>query len=69
MKRKVITCDICGKDMTTEDIRYKGRLKEYKNTYANQENFDFQKWTRLDVCNNCMFEFVKFIKRSDSNAE
>lgn len=69
MKRKVITCDICGKDITTEDIRYKGILKEYKNTYANQENFDFQKWIRLDVCNNCMFEFVKFIKRSDNNAE
>lgn len=67
MKRKVITCDICGKDITSHDIRYKGKIKEYKSDYVNYDDFEFAKWKRLDVCNTCMFEFAEFIKRSDNN--
>ena len=44
MKLKIIKCDICGKDITNEDIRYK--FKQYENSYVNYEDFEFQKWSR-----------------------
>lgn len=61
MKRKVITCDICGKDITDSDERYK--FKEYKNSYANFDDFDFTKWTKLDMCSECYFSLLVFASK------
>lgn len=71
MKRKQIICDICGTDITKHDIRYKGKIKEYKNGYVNYDDFEFTKWKNLDVCNLCMFKFFEFVKANgdDNNAE
>ena len=60
MKLKIIKCDTCGKDITNEDIRYK--FKQYENSYVNYEDFDFTKWSKLDMCEECYCKFLSFIK-------
>ena len=66
MKRKIVTCDICGKDMTYEAKKYK--FKQYENTYSNCEDFEFTKWERCDMCLDCYFNLLSFVreKRSDT---
>lgn len=54
MKRKIIQCDICGKDITNEDIRYK--FNQYKYSY-----FEFTKWSRLDMCSHCFSKLIIFV--------
>lgn len=61
MKLKIIKCDICGKDITNEDIRYK--FKQYENSYVNYEDFEFQKWSRLDMCEECYKQLQEFVIR------
>ena len=62
MKLKIIKCDICGKDITNEDIRYK--FKQYGNSYVNYEDFEFQKWSRLDMCEECYKQLQGFVTRN-----
>ena len=59
MRKKIIQCDTCGKDITNDDLRYK--FKEYRETYANYDDFEFKKWTRLDMCSDCFSKFIKFV--------
>lgn len=58
MKLKMIKCDICGKDITNETFRYK--FKQYENSYANFEDFEFQKWSKLDMCKDCFKKLQGF---------
>lgn len=62
MKLKIIKCDICGKDITNVDIRYK--FKQYENSYVNYEDFEFQKWSRLDMCEECYKQLQEFVTRN-----
>ena len=50
MKRKVVTCDICGKDITDDDSRY--RFREY-----GKVSFFF------DECYEKLCQFVREAKR------
>ena len=59
MKRRIIDCDICGKDITNEDTRYK--FKKYEETYANYDDFEYKKWNKLDMCNDCFYKFIAFV--------
>ena len=59
MKVKMIKCDICGKDITNEDIKYK--FKQYENSYVNYEDFDFTKWSKLDMCEECFLKLQGFV--------
>lgn len=59
MKRKIIICDLCGKDITHEDERY--RFKKYEYTYMNMETLDFLKWERLDMCEHCYSSLLRYI--------
>lgn len=59
MTLKMIKCDICGKDITNEDIRYK--FKQYENSYVNYEDSEFTKWSRLDMCEDCFKRLQGFV--------
>ena len=50
MKRKVVTCDICGRDMTKDRFKYK--FKEYKYDYRH----------KLDMCECCYNDLIEFMK-------
>lgn len=65
MKIKMIKCDICGNNITHEDIKYK--FKQYENSYVNYEDFEFQKWSRFDMCKDCYKRFIEFVNNKRSN--
>lgn len=71
MKIKMIKCDICGKDITHEDIKYKFKqyVNSYVNSYVNYEDFEFQKWSRLDMCEDCYKRFIEFINNERSSVK
>lgn len=60
MKKTIVQCDICGKDITCDDVRFK--FKKYENTYVNYDDFEWQKWDKLDMCSVCYRLFLEFIK-------
>ncbi len=59
MKRKIIECDICHKDITTDNRRYK--FKQYENEYFNFELPEFSKWNKLDMCEECFKKLQQFV--------
>lgn len=62
MKRTIQTCDLCGQDISSCDIKYK--FKKYENCYANFDDFEWTKWTKLDMCVDCYLKLNTFIHRS-----
>lgn len=60
MKKTIVQCDICGKDITCDDVRFK--FKIYENTYVNYEDCDWRKWNKLDMCSVCYHLFLDFIE-------
>ena len=66
MKRKIITCDICGSDIADADTRLK--FKKYRHFYA-----DYIGWRRCDMCIPCYWGLCTFVKnnrkrKDDDNA-
>lgn len=59
MKRKIITCDVCGADITNDEKRYK--FKKYQSDYVNWEEPDWAKWNKLDMCESCYQKFIRFV--------
>lgn len=60
MKVKKILCDICGRTIPYGDTRYK--FKKFENTYVNYDDFEFKKWSKLDMCEKCYCKFLYFVK-------
>lgn len=60
MKRKVVTCDICGRDMTKDRFKYK--FKEYKYDYNRFDMTDYSGWHKLDMCECCYNDLIEFMK-------
>ena len=60
MKKKIVTCDICGKDITGENERYK--FKHYEHSYCNMEIPDCLKWEQLDMCRLCFLRLCEFVR-------
>lgn len=66
-KKTMIYCDICGRDISHEDIRFK--FKCYGNNYVNWNDFefskwsksDFSKWSKADICKDCYIKFLEFV--------
>ena len=58
MKRKVITCDVCGKEITTTP-RYK--FNEYSVAPFFREPVKY----RRDMCEECFKKFCEFVKIGD----
>lgn len=63
MRKKMIVCDVCGEEITNAVIRYK--FKRHRETYANYGNFEFKKWTKLDMCRGCFHCFIKFVNKEN----
>lgn len=57
MKRKIITCDICGKEITKGETRYR-----FKECYSLHTYFGDQEYcNKLDICQCCYDKFIKFV--------
>lgn len=67
MKKTILQCDICGKDITCDDVRFK--FKKYENTYVNYDDFEWQKWNKLDMCSVCYCRFLEFIIKEREQTE
>lgn len=68
MTHKVTRCDICNQDISGADVKYK--FKRYENSYVNYDDFEFQKWSKLDMCEKCyakLLQFVKEVKEIERN--
>ena len=62
MKRKIVICDVCKKDITYDDEKYK--FKRYESTYVNYDTAERLKWDKLDMCKDCWRKFIDFINIS-----
>ena len=65
MRYRIEVCDVCGKYITGEDIKYK--FKKYENSYVNYEDFEFNKWEKLDMCEDCYRKFCEFVNERKIN--
>lgn len=63
MKRKVITCDICGKDITNSKLRFK--FKKYGKILLFSEECKYKE--RLDMCERCYKRLCRFISEEKNN--
>jgi ribosome-binding protein aMBF1 (putative translation factor) len=59
VKKTIIYCDICGKGIEKGDTRF--RFKRYRETYANQKEPEFTKWSKLDICTDCYRKFRTYV--------
>lgn len=61
MKITQRVCNICGKDITNASERYKfkGRFEDW----SNWDDFEFAKWSKMDMCMDCYEEFKDYIRR------
>lgn len=59
MKYKIRVCDVCKKRITDADIKYK--FKMYENSYCNYDDFEFNKRSKLDMCEDCYNSFIEFV--------
>ena len=61
MRREVIICDICGKEINKGDARIKAKIREF-DSWANDMLWESQKWKKLDICTHCLNEMSIYIK-------
>ena len=59
MKKTIVTCDMCGKNITYANTKYK--FKQYRNSYANYEDFECLKWNKMDMCEECYERLEHYI--------
>ena len=65
MKRKLLICDVCGKEIDKGDTRIKAKMRE-ADSWFNEELWEAQKWGKLDICTRCFDKMCIYIKtRSD----
>lgn len=62
MKRKIIECDICHKEITLARDRYK--FERYKNYFAYPNKVVQEKF---DMCAECFTKLLYFCLRGDEN--
>ena len=61
MKIKKLVCDICGEDIS--DVPRKYKFKRYESTPFNCDDWEFSKWSKLDMCMGCYRHFKDFVKQ------
>ena len=69
MKRKLIICDVCGREIDKGDARIKAKIREV-DSYVNYDFWESEKWKKLDICKRCFDKMCIYIKtRSDEDDE
>ncbi len=58
MKRKIIECDICYKDITRAQKRYRFKCNEELPSFGET----IRERTKLDMCEECFNKFQQFVK-------
>lgn len=59
MKQTIINCDICGKNITYENKKFK-IIKQYKNSQSTK----FPKFYKMDICEKCNRSLQFYISRT-----
>lgn len=54
MKRKIIECDVCYKDITRAQKRYRFKCNEELPSFSRER-------TKLDMCEECFKKFQQFV--------
>lgn len=62
MKKEVVICDICEHEFSPYSNEW-GKLKIRNENYCNFDNFERCKWEKLDLCQDCVEELIKFVKK------
>lgn len=60
MKIKATLCDVCGKDITDADKRYK--FKKYTRDY-----YEDTQCKKMDMCISCYVKLIDFINEKNKN--
>lgn len=58
MKRKIIECDVCYKDITRAQKRYRFKCNEELPSFGET----IRERTKLDMCEECFNKFQQFVK-------
>lgn len=58
VRYRAVFCDVCGRNITDENIKYK--FKRYE-SYSNYIGFEYSKRTKLDMCEDCYRKFCEFV--------
>lgn len=61
MKRKIIECDICYKDITRARKKYKFKCNEELSSFG-------QERTKLNMCEECFEKFRQFVKEERNSS-
>lgn len=59
MKKKFIECDVCKKEITKGEIRYKFKEHGSFHTYYGDVYYN----DKLDMCVNCYNKFIEFVNK------
>lgn len=63
MKRKIIECDICYKDITRARKKYKFKCNEELPSFGET----IRERTKLDMCEECFKKFQQFVKEEKNS--
>ena len=65
MRRRIIQCDICGRDMTTDDNQYRFKRRDIRWVWDNSgvchTSYAKRVWNKLDMCETCYEDLKSFI--------
>lgn len=60
MRRDCIVCDFCGREVEKYDSRIKVKFRKRDEPW--NDEFEFAKWKKLDVCMICAGVMREYIK-------
>lgn len=63
MKKKMVVCDICGREIRPNEDRFK--FKHYSIYYIPYGGWVSESWKRKDICIDCYKDFLSFIKNKE----
>ena len=70
MKHSYTTCDICGKILkgNHDESKIKFKMKSYDGIdYSNFDGFEYQRWTKLDICDSCKHKIIRYCVKELNN--